>query len=139
MGRKDFRVVHLSPERDHIHLIVEAETNETLSAGMQAFQISAAQHLNRAISKRYGRKRRGTVFADRYHTHLLRTPSEARHARAYVLSNWQVHARREGLPLPRGTDPFSSAGCEPGATCSPRFWMLCVGIWRGPPLARQSR
>src|SRR5882724_13577481 len=39
LGRAGFRIVHLSPERDHIHLIVEADTNAWLSSGMQAFQI----------------------------------------------------------------------------------------------------
>src|SRR5690349_18634323 len=44
LGREDFRIVHLSPEKDHVHLVVEADTNAALSSGMQAFQISAAQH-----------------------------------------------------------------------------------------------
>ncbi len=45
-----FRIVHISIQRDHIHLIVEADHKLALSRGMQSFQISAAKHLNRAAS-----------------------------------------------------------------------------------------
>src|ERR1700754_1814866 len=46
LRRSDFRIVHVSLEKDHLHLIVEADNNEALTRGVQAFQISAAQHLN---------------------------------------------------------------------------------------------
>ena len=95
LGRSDFRIVHLSPETDHIHLIVEAETDGALSRGVQAFEISASQHLNRAISKRRGSKRRGKVFADRYHSRLLKSPTQAHHTLAYVLNNWRRHDQDE--------------------------------------------
>lgn len=115
-----------------IHMIVEAPDAVALARAMKGLEVRMARGLNRVMA------RKGPVFADRYHAHLLRTPTEARYARNYVLSNWRVHAQREGRPLPRGIDPFSSAGCDPGATCSPRFWMLCVGIWRGPPRERAT-
>jgi len=39
---------------------------------MQGFQISAAKHLNAAISKgKPGPRRRGTVFPDRYHAEII--------------------------------------------------------------------
>ncbi len=47
-----FRIVHISIQRDHIHLLVEADHKLALSRGMQSFQISAAKHLNRAVSLR---------------------------------------------------------------------------------------
>ena len=47
-----FRIVHISIQRDHIHLLVEADHQLALSRGMQSFQISAAKHLNRAVSLR---------------------------------------------------------------------------------------
>ena len=66
--REDFRIVHLSIQRTHIHLLVEAKNKDALAVGMQGFQISAAKHLNAAISKgKPGPRRRGTVFPDRYH------------------------------------------------------------------------
>lgn len=91
LGRTDFRIVHISPEDDHIHVIVEAETHEALSRGVQAFQISAAQHFNRALGKRTGSKRRGKVFADRYHARIIKSPTQARHSINYVLNNWRRH------------------------------------------------
>src|SRR5215468_5148623 len=49
--REDFRIVHLSIQRTHVHLLVEANDKAALARGMQGFQISAAKHLNAAISK----------------------------------------------------------------------------------------
>ncbi len=48
----EFRIVHISIQRDHVHLLVEAGHQVALSRGMQSFQISAAKHLNRAVSLR---------------------------------------------------------------------------------------
>jgi REP element-mobilizing transposase RayT len=95
LGRSDFRIVHLSPENDHVHVIVEAENNAALAKGIQAFEISAAQHLNQAITKRRGHTRRGKVFADRYHARLIKSPTQARHAINYVLNNWRRHDQDE--------------------------------------------
>jgi REP element-mobilizing transposase RayT len=70
--RESFRIVHISIQRNHVHLLVEAKDKEALAAGMQGFQISAAKHLNAAISKRKpGPRRRGTVFPDRYHAEII--------------------------------------------------------------------
>src|SRR5882762_2484929 len=49
--RGKLRIVHLSIQRTHVHLLVEAKDKETLASGMQGFQISAAKHLNAAISE----------------------------------------------------------------------------------------
>src|SRR5215510_3516792 len=49
--REDFRIIHLSIQRTHVHLLVEASDKGALARGMQGFQISAAKHLNAAISK----------------------------------------------------------------------------------------
>jgi hypothetical protein len=35
--------------------------------------------------------RRGSVLADRFHLHVLRTPREVRHALSYVLMNARRH------------------------------------------------
>ncbi|MEJ7598298.1 MAG: transposase [Kofleriaceae bacterium] len=83
--REDFRIVHLSIQDTHIHLLVEAHHREALAGGMKAFQISAAKHLNAAISARRSERRRGSVFPDRYHAVVIRSPRQARSALAYVL------------------------------------------------------
>src|SRR5215471_13203342 len=78
--REDFRIVQLSIQHNHIPLLVEANDSRALAAGMQGFQISAAKHLNAAISKgKPGPRRRGTVFPDRYHAEIITSPTQARH------------------------------------------------------------
>jgi putative transposase len=95
--RGDFRIVHLSIQRTHVHLLVEAKGKAALAAGMQGFQISAAKHLNAAVSKgRPGPRRKGTVFPDRYHAVVIDSPRQARHALSYVMNNWRKHAEDRG-------------------------------------------
>jgi putative transposase len=90
--RGDFRIVHLSIQRTHVHLLVEATDKAALSSGMQGFQISAAKHLNAAISRgRPGPRRRGSVFPDRYHAVVIASPRQARNALSYVVNNWRKH------------------------------------------------
>ncbi len=103
------RVIHASIQGNHLHLIVEADDRMKLARGMQAFQISAAQRINRAISKRTGTRRRGQVFTDRYHATILTSPRQVRHALAYVLNNWRRHGEdQRGLARTWTMDPFSS-------------------------------
>jgi REP element-mobilizing transposase RayT len=104
-----FRIVHLSLQRTHVHLLVEAENKLALARGMQAFQISAAKLINAAISKNKERRRRGSVFPDRYHQEIIKTPRQARHALAYVLNNWRKHREDQGeLAGAWLVDPFST-------------------------------
>src|SRR5688572_11750248 len=89
--RDNFRIVHLSIQGTHVHLLVEADHRLALARGMQSFQISAAKHVNAAISNRRKLRRRGGVFVDRYHAVILRSPRQTRNALAYVLNNWRKH------------------------------------------------
>ena len=129
--REDFRIVHLSIQRNHLHLIVEADHKEALAAGLQGFQISAAKHLNAAISKgKPGPRRRGTVFPDRYHAEVITSPRQARHTLSYVMNNWRKHHEDRVAPMSGWTvDWFSSAAMFPG-------WAEYGDepfLWRGPP------
>jgi hypothetical protein len=103
--------VELSIQRSHLHLIVEASDEVALARGMQGFQVSAARRVNAALATGdRKRRRRGSVFSDRYHAGIITTPRQARHTIAYVLGNWRKH--REDLnPAVRGwkLDWFSSA------------------------------
>ena len=146
--REQFRISHLSIQHNHIHMLVEAKTAEALAIGMQGFQISAARHVNTAL-RVGGRRRRGSVFADRYHVVVIRSPRQARHVLAYVLGNWRKHGEdRSGLPSTWLVDPFSSAvlfagwkelegvapwtirpGYEPLVVTAPRSWLQRVG-WK---------
>ena len=96
--RFGFRLAQYSVQRDHIHMIVEAKDRRALARGMQGLLIRVAKGLNRF----WGRK--GSVFGDRYHDKVLRTPREVRSALAYVLNN----ARKHGLRLAQGVDLFAS-------------------------------
>jgi REP element-mobilizing transposase RayT len=129
--RENFRIVQLSIQRNHVHLLVEADDKRALAAGMQGFQISAAKHINAAISKgKPGPRRRGSVFPDRYHAEIITSPTQARHALSYILGNWRKH--REDLAAPMSTwtiDWFSSSVTFPG-------WAEYGDepfLWRGPP------
>ena len=55
------------------------------------------------------RRRRGQVFADRYHAEIIETPRQARHALAYVLNNWRKHREDRGERARTWlVDPFST-------------------------------
>jgi REP element-mobilizing transposase RayT len=128
--REDFRVVHVSIQRTHIHLLVEANDKAALASGMQGFQISAAKHLNATISKgKAGPRRRGPVFPDRYHAEIITSPRQARHALSYVLNNWRRHQEDRRAPMSGWTiDWFSTAAMFPG-------WVEYgdeAFLWRGP-------
>ena len=108
--RDDFRIVHLSIQRTHLHLIVEAQNRTALAKGMQGFLIAAARYVNRAVLERTGVRRRGSVFGDRYHARTLATPRQVRNCIAYVLNNWRHHdEHRTGPARTWKLDPFSSA------------------------------
>ena len=61
--REDFRITHISIQRDHLHLIVEADSRKALSKGIHGFSISAARQINKAITARGGDRRTGRVIA----------------------------------------------------------------------------
>src|ERR1700736_5986544 len=76
-SRQTIRLTEFSVQGNHLHLIVEAAYAERLSRGMQGLAISIAKRLNVLLG------RSGPVFADRYHAHTLKTPTEVAHAVAY--------------------------------------------------------
>ncbi|HEY5950231.1 MAG TPA: transposase [Kofleriaceae bacterium] len=174
-----FRIVHISIQRNHIHLLVEADNKTALSRGMQSFQISAAKHLNRALSvkslrvgirsanasdpqrlaaykRAMSKRRRGTVFPDRFHQEIITTPRQARRALAYVLNNWRKH-REDQHEFSRAwrVDPYSTGAMFDGwkerehdlfhwalrdtylplVTYLPKTWLLYEG-WRKHGLIR---
>jgi putative transposase len=108
-----FRIVHVSVQNTHIHLICEAEDRRALSTGLRSFQVSAAKWLNAAVSKRrrLPQRRRGVVFVDRYHVENLGSVGQVRNALAYVLNNWRRHGvDRDALFTLAGgrLDPYAS-------------------------------
>ena len=103
--RENFRIVQLSIQRTHVHLLVEADDKAALASGMQGFQISAAKHLNTAISKgKPGPRRRGTVFPDRYYAEIITSPRQARRTLSYVPFRTSGSTRRIAA-TPRAAGP----------------------------------
>jgi len=106
--REHVRIVHVSLQRTHVHLLVEAEHKAALARGMQGFQVSAARHINTALGNGI-RRRRGKVFADRYHATVITSPTQAHRAIRYILCNWRKHKEdRDGLSSTWLVDPFST-------------------------------
>src|SRR5687767_7103945 len=135
-AREDFRIVHFSVQGNHLHLLVEAEDERCLGRGMQGVAIRIARGINRLL------RRKGPVFADRYHRHDLQSRRETRHCIAYVLQNFRKHSMQRGERCPRGwIDECSSAPwfehwARPPATplsdqdapvAKPKSWMLREG------------
>ncbi|HEX5060779.1 MAG TPA: transposase [Kofleriaceae bacterium] len=118
-----FRVVHISIQRNHLHLVVEAAHKEALARGMQRFAIRAARALNAAF------EREGKVFAFRYKAKQIKTAHYARNVIAYVLNNWRKHhedRRYEGMPFDRFTSAEAFAGWTTGDPGKPPDFGLPV-------------
>ena len=140
-ARSDYRVVHVSIQSNHVHLLVEADDRRALTIGMQGFAISAAKRLNREL-----RRARGEVFPFRYHATAIETPTQAHHALCYILNNWRRH--RADARAPWRIDPYSSADRfdgwerphryaprdEPLPVVRPTTWLLADGWKRAGPV-----
>ena len=137
--RFGFRLLQYSVQTNHLHMIVEAADGQALSRGLQGLAVRVA----RALNKTWVRK--GTLFADRYHSRILRTPREVRNALAYVIQNARRHGRRS-----HGPDRFSSApwfdgwrehlecilpSDWPRPVAHARTWLVRIG-WRQHGLVR---
>ena len=136
--RFGFRLVEYSIQSNHLHLLCEARDRRALWRGMQGLSVRIAKRLNKLW------ERKGSVFADRYHARILRTPREVRVALAYVLCN----ARRHRVRL-AGVDRYSTGpwfegwrgalGRARGRLVKPalvaRTWLLAIG-WRRHGLVR---
>jgi putative transposase len=102
--RNGFRLIHYAVLNDHLHFVVEATGRSTLSRGVQGLLVRIARRLNRLW------QRRGRVFADRYHDHILRSPREVRNALRYVLGNARHHAAKGRMvAVPQPIDTYTSA------------------------------
>jgi hypothetical protein len=135
--RGNFRLVQYSLQRDHVHLLVEADGPRALGCGMASLGARIARAVNRVF------RRRVPVFDDRFHHRLLGTPREVRNALRYVLLDARKHAagwlRRSDRA---GIDPASSGRWfehwtretlppkEPPPVARPRSWLFRAGWLR---------
>ncbi|MBL8898418.1 MAG: transposase [Planctomycetes bacterium] len=135
-NRHGMRIVQYSIQKDHLHLLVEADDRECVARAMNAL----LSPLARALNKLWGRC--GKVFPERYHDEVISTPTQARNALRYVLQNGKKH----GVVAPSSIDLCSSAPVFDGwkeqpsiaspttapavATVAPAStWLLTTG-WR---------
>jgi len=125
-----FRILHFSVQRDHVHAIVEADDRETLLRGIQGLAIRIALAIRQVVTV-------DKVWGDRYHARALTTPREVRHAIAYVLLNFRKHLRAPAGIDPRSSGPWFDGWAQqpvrrpsdPPPTSAPRTWLAALG-WR---------
>jgi len=136
--RDAFRLTHFSIQRDHIHMLVEADDAQALGRGMKSISARVARAVNRVF------RRAGAALHGRYHVRALQTPREVRNALAYVLLNARKHwKQRHGAAPPVRIDEASSgiwfdgwarrtwppSSPDPTPVAAPRSWLLRIG-WR---------
>jgi REP element-mobilizing transposase RayT len=126
--KESFRVVEYSVQSNHLHMLVEAQHERSLSRGMNALAVRLVRGLN-TLWRRIGR-----VLADRYHARALLTPRAVRTALVYVLQN----ARKHGAWIAKVPDVYSSGssfnGWRSGTTgvrdaVSSRPWIVRARTW----------
>ena len=93
-------VQHYALVGNHAHFMVETEDNRSLARGM----MSLTKTLSWAVRKIFNIG--GSLFAGRFHTQILDTPTQVRNAMRYVLFNFSKHENVK----PYG-DIFSSIFC----------------------------
>lgn len=103
-NRFGLRLTEFCVQRNHIHLVAEADDRQALLRGMRGFSIRVARQLNAALG------RKGKVLADRYHVEVLDSFSRIRHCLAYVLNNERRHCYQHGgwIKVADYIDPCSS-------------------------------
>jgi REP element-mobilizing transposase RayT len=117
-------VVQISIQGNHLHMLVEADDHVALGRAMKGLGIRFARGLNRMMCRGGGR-----VFVDRYHSRVLKTPTEVRHVIHYLRNNRRHHLGAAGALLPASyVDPYA---CESElALPAPTLWAVKVGRWR---------
>ena len=100
--RDGFRIVHATVQSNHLHLLCEGDSRNTLWRGLCGVATRIAKGLNRLWG------RRGPVFQDRSHDRVMGSPAEVRRALAYLFGNAAHHGRppREGFVDARSTAPL---------------------------------
>ena len=90
--KKGLRFIQYSVQSNHIHFVIETDSNQSLSAGMRSLTVTLTMGLQK-----------GRVQLERYHLNVLRCPTEAWNAVNYVAFNDARHSGR------RKIDSYSSA------------------------------
>jgi putative transposase len=119
-GRLGMRLIEFSVLSNHLHFVVEADDSISLARGTKGLAVRVARALNRE------RGHTGRVFADHYHLHLLRGPTELVNGIRYVQKNGNRHY---GFV---GADECSSVARDAWEVLArPLGWLLSFGWRRG--------
>lgn len=97
------RVIHYTLEFDHVHLLVEVDSNQQLAKGMQSFGISFSKGINKIKAQV------GKVFKTRYHFRKLKSPNEIKNVIFYILGNSLKHKKDFSILSPYNTAITASA------------------------------
>ena len=119
-NRFDVRVVQVSVQGNHLHLLVEAPDQRALGRAMKGLAVRVARGMNKLMGKS------GRVIGDRYHSRALRTPTEVRRVMHYIRANHQHHATGRAA-----VDEYSSDGLLADAVVSGRLCLVTTGYRRG--------
>ncbi|MEQ1876432.1 MAG: transposase [Bdellovibrionia bacterium] len=90
---RGLRVLHYSFEANHIHMIVEADSNAKLANGMRSLGCRLGKRVRTLTNETKTRPGRGSIFVGRYHMHVLKNPTETKNALEYVLLNHAKHMK----------------------------------------------
>jgi len=114
------RVVQLSVQGNHIHLLVEAPNHMALGQAMKGLGVRIARRMNAMMG------RHGQVIGDRYHARRLQTPTEVRTVMHYIRHNHQHHGYGRAA-----VDEFSSDVEFASVVAPARLWLVTTGWRRG--------
>lgn len=92
--RQGLKVIHFSLEYDHIHLLIEADNNQTLGKGMKAFGVTIAKKINKF------RGLMGAVYKHRYHFRRIESSKQLKNVMKYIFSNGVKHGTAKSLISP---------------------------------------
>ena len=112
-NRFGLKIVQASVQGNHCHLLIEADRTASLTRGMKGLGVRIAKGLNRLMG------RKGQVLGDRYHGHILKTPTEVRNAIHYIWNNHRHHMEPLGARFSATwEDPFTVT------VRPPRTWLV---------------
>lgn len=160
---RGLRINQYSIQSNHLHLIIETDSNQALERGMKCLSIRLALGVKKRLVLHSARRaqldmrsrphspvvqRKAALFRDRYHLHVLRTPTEVKRALGYVTMNEHKHSgvispieiyssvnlfwrMISALEDKKRFEPLTGSPID--EICSPpRTWLLKSGWLRAP-------
>jgi REP element-mobilizing transposase RayT len=79
------RIIHFTVQRDHVHMMMEADNKQQLGESMRVLSISLSKRLSHVL------KRKVKALKSRYHLHILKSLQEIKNAKNYIVNNSIKH------------------------------------------------